>query len=178
MLHFALDCKQRVAARCENEKGDAFITYLADWGWESLSLTPISRNRKCLFNPLPSQLTPESAARENSRLTCTQGNGGNVCKGLCHCKLLAVNYLPVVTECVCWLGRQLHLCRHTHTQILRQIHNMLTHTHQCTHSHASPPSPSWQQNKSKTLPSILHNSISAQTPPCAISEELPSSRLR
>lgn len=33
---------------------EAFITYLADWRWESLSFLPISLNGKCLFNPLQS----------------------------------------------------------------------------------------------------------------------------
>lgn len=39
-------------------------------------------------------------------------------QGLCHCKLLAVNYLPAVTECVYQLGKQLrpHTCLYARTQ--------------------------------------------------------------
>lgn len=63
-----------------------------------------------------------------------------------------------------------HTCAHTHKYKYTQFLHTRPPVHTLT---CSLPAQSWQRNKSKTLPSILHNSISAQTLPCAISEELP-----
>lgn len=63
-----------------------------------------------------------------------------------------------------------HLCTHTHTQ----KHKISTHSRPPVHTlTCSLPAQSWQQNKSKTLRSILHNSVSAQTLSRPSSEELP-----